>query len=232
MKLQETGHQKVLDAQVQGSFATAGVCGLAEKWHLRRCISYNLNNKKNHCKFGGCPYRYDIYIYLLIFADFTLRNCGTQISDYIRCCWAQGQWKDGLTWKVRMYLAPWFMREYHDVANGLWRKPADSKSEPFRTIIYHHPWIRVWAMDDNLAAKLFFLGCGCCCLVLNLGRVLRFLSASWKSLPGWFLYPVPQRDPTFAQVWALAWWWLEILCEELRQLPKNLAGVGTSKKKE
>lgn len=31
VKLQETGHQKVLDAQVQGSFATAGVCGLAEK---------------------------------------------------------------------------------------------------------------------------------------------------------------------------------------------------------
>ena len=29
-------------------------------------------------------------------------------------------------------------------------------------------------MDDNLAPKLFVLGCGCCCLILNIGRVLRF----------------------------------------------------------
>ena len=50
--------------------------------------------------------------------------------------------------------------------------PSDSKSEPFRTIIFACALNR--AMDDNLAAKLFFLGTGCCCLILNLGRVLRF----------------------------------------------------------
>ena len=176
--------------------------------------------------------------HLLIFADFTLRNCGTWISDYIRC-WAQWQWTDGLTWKVRMYLAPWFIREYHHVPIGF----------QIRTIQNHNLCMRVEQSNGwQLGCKAFFSWNWMLLshLESRQGVEISTISASWVCLKGWFIiFPVPQREnwnkgdfpPTFAQVWALAWWWLDSLCEELRQLETSVChldshfGVRTSKKK-